>query len=66
MSQNIEKSTSLIRMVEDITHLKQLIEYFERHVHKSEMKKQKRSIFEHWLKFWRQKNRLCHFDESQF
>jgi hypothetical protein len=33
MSGNIQKSSSLSRIVEDITHLKQRLEYFERHVH---------------------------------
>lgn len=41
MSGNIQKSTSLSRIVEDITHLKQQLEYFERHVHnvRDEVKK---------------------------
>ena len=33
MSGNIQKSSSLNRIVEDITNLKQRLEYFERHVH---------------------------------
>jgi len=33
MSENIQKSSSLNRIVEDITLLKQRLEYFERHIH---------------------------------
>jgi hypothetical protein len=33
MSGNIQKSSSLNRIVEDITNLKQRLEYFEIHVH---------------------------------
>jgi hypothetical protein len=33
MSENIQKSSSLNQTVEDITHLKQRLEYFERHIH---------------------------------
>ncbi|MDW0282943.1 MAG: hypothetical protein QN720_10610 [Nitrososphaeraceae archaeon] len=72
MSGNLQKSSSLGRIVEDITHLKQRLEYFERHVHNVRDEEAKKSIFEHWLKFWKQRkpfailkkssiivNRLC-------
>jgi hypothetical protein len=55
MSGNIQKSSSLSRIVEDITHLKQRLEYFERHVHNVKDEEEKKSIFEHWLKLWKQK-----------
>ncbi|MFZ0696880.1 MAG: hypothetical protein WAM88_07050 [Nitrososphaeraceae archaeon] len=45
MSQNIEKSTSLIRLVEDITYLKQRLEYFERHVHNVRDEEAKKEYF---------------------
>jgi hypothetical protein len=56
MSGNIQKSSSLGQIVEDITRLKQRLEHFERHVHNiKKMKKQRRNIFEHWVRFWMQK-----------
>jgi hypothetical protein len=45
MSQNIEKSTSPSRMVEDITYLKQRLEYFERHVHNVRDEEAKKGVF---------------------
>jgi len=45
MSGNIQKSSSLSRIVEDITHLKQRLEYFERHVHNVRDEEAKKEYF---------------------
>jgi hypothetical protein len=66
MSQNIEKSTSLSRMVEDITYLKQRLEYFERHVHNVRDEEAKKEYFRTLAKVLEAEKGLCHFDESQF
>jgi hypothetical protein len=66
MSQNIEKSTSLSRMVEDITYLKQRLEYFERHVHNVRDEEAKKEYFRTLAKDLEAEKALCHFDESQF
>ena len=65
MSQNIEKSTSLIRMVEDITYLKQRQD-FERHVHNVRDEEAKKEYFRTLAKVLEAEKGLCHFDESQF
>ena len=45
MSGNIQKSTSLSRIVEDITHLKQRLVPFERHVHNIRNEEVKKEYF---------------------
>jgi hypothetical protein len=45
MSGNLQKSSSLNRIVEDITHLKQRLEYFERHVHNVRDEEAKKGVF---------------------
>jgi hypothetical protein len=62
MSGNIQKSTSLSRIVEDIAHLKQQLEYFERHVHnvRDEVKKE---YFRTLSKVLEAQEALRHFDE---
>ena len=45
MSGNLQKSSSLNRIVEDITHLKQRLEYFERHVHNVRDEEAKKEYF---------------------
>ena len=42
---NIQKSTSLSRIVEDIAHLKQQLEYFERHIHNVRDEEAKKEYF---------------------
>jgi hypothetical protein len=45
MSGNIQKSSSLNQITEDITNLKQRLEYFERHVHNVENEEVKKEYF---------------------
>ena len=66
MSGNIQKSSSLSRIVEDITHLKQRLEYFERHVHNVRDEEAKKEYFRTLAKVLEAEKALCHFDESQF
>jgi hypothetical protein len=45
MSENIQKSPSLNQMVEALTHLKQRLEYFERHVQNSKNQEVRKEYF---------------------
>ena len=45
MSENIQKSPSLNQMVDDLAHLKQRLEYFERHIQNSNNQKVKEEYF---------------------
>ena len=63
MSGNIQKSTSLSRIVEDITHLKQRLEYFERHVHNVRDEEVKKEYFRTLSKVLEAQEALHHFDE---
>jgi hypothetical protein len=45
MSENIQKSPSLNQMVDAFTHLKQRLEYFERHVQNSNNQEVKKEYF---------------------
>jgi hypothetical protein len=63
MSGNIQKSTSLSRIVEDITHLKQRLEYFERHVHNFRDEEAKKEYFRTLAKVLEAEKALSHFAE---
>ena len=45
MSENIHKSPSLNQMVDAFTHLKQRLEYFERHIQNSKNQEVKKEYF---------------------
>jgi hypothetical protein len=45
MSENIQKSPSLNQMVDSFTHLKQRLEYFERHIQNSKNQEVKKEYF---------------------
>ncbi|MGI8833241.1 MAG: hypothetical protein ACR2IS_11475 [Nitrososphaeraceae archaeon] len=63
MSVNIQKSTSLGRIAEDITHLKQQLEYFERHVHNIRNEEVKKEFFRTLSKVLEAEKALRHFGE---
>jgi len=63
MSGNLQKSSSLNRIVEDITHLKQRLEYFERHVHNVRNEEVKKEYFRTLSKVLEAHEALRHFDE---
>ncbi len=63
MSGNIQKSSSLIRIVEDITGLKQRLEYFERHVHNARNEEVKKEYFRTLSKVLEAQEALRHFNE---
>src|ERR687897_612898 len=46
MSENIQKSPSLNQMVEALTHLKQRLEYFERHIQNSKNQEVRKKYFQ--------------------
>jgi hypothetical protein len=45
MSENIQKSSSLKKIVEDITHLKRRLESFERHVYNAKNEDVKKEYY---------------------
>jgi predicted DNA-binding protein YlxM (UPF0122 family) len=61
MSGNIQKSTSLSRIVEDITHVKQQLEHFERHVHNVRNEEVKKEFFRTLSKVLEAEKALSHF-----
>jgi hypothetical protein len=63
MCGNIQKSTSLIRLVENITHLKHELEYFERHVHNVRDGEVKKEFFRTLSKVLEAEEALSHFAE---
>jgi hypothetical protein len=63
MSGNLQKSSSLNRIVEDITHLKQRLEYFERHVHNVRDEEAKKEYFRTLAKVLEAEKALSHFAE---
>jgi hypothetical protein len=63
MSGNIQKSSSLNRIVEDITHVKQRLEYFERHIHNVRNEEIKKEYFRTLSKVLEAQEALRHFDE---
>jgi hypothetical protein len=56
MSENLQGSSSLSRIVEDITHLKQRLESFERHVHNT-----KEEVISSFSQDLDAEKALCHF-----
>jgi hypothetical protein len=63
MSGNIQKSTSLSRIVEYIIHLKKQLEYFERHVHNVRDEEAKKEYFRTLAKVLEAEEALRHFEE---
>jgi hypothetical protein len=61
MSENIQRSSSLNRIVEDITHLKQRLESFERHVHNTNNEEVKKEYFRALARILDAEKALCHF-----
>jgi hypothetical protein len=63
MSGDIQKSSSLNRIVEDITNLKQRLEYFERHVHNINNEEVGKEYFRTLGKVLEAEESLHHFAE---
>ena len=63
MSGNIQKSTSLSQIVEDIIHLKKQLEYFERHVHNVRDEEVKKEYYRTLAKVLEAERALRHFGE---
>ena len=61
MSGNIQKSSSLNRIVEDIANLKQRLEYFERHVHNIKSEEVRKEYFRTLGKVLEAEEALHHF-----
>jgi hypothetical protein len=61
MSENIQKSPSLYQMVDAFTHLKQRLEYFERHVQNSNNQEVKKEYFRTLTQIIEAENALRHF-----
>jgi hypothetical protein len=61
MSENIQKSASLNQMVDAITHLKQRLEYFERHVQNSKNQEVRKEYFRTLAQVIEAENALRHF-----
>jgi predicted DNA-binding protein YlxM (UPF0122 family) len=62
MSGNIQKSSSLNRIVEDITRVKQRLEYFERHIHNVRNEEIKKEYFRTLSKVLEAEEALSHFN----
>jgi hypothetical protein len=63
MSENIQKSPSLKQMVDAFTHLKQKLEYFERHIQNSKNREITKEYFRTLAKVIEAENALRHFTE---
>jgi hypothetical protein len=61
MSENIQKSSSLNQIVEDITHLKQRLEYFERHIHNVRNQEKKKEYYRTLASVLEAERALFHF-----
>ena len=61
MSENTEKSPSLNQMVDAFTHLKQRLEYFERHIQNSNNPEVKKEYFRTLAQVIEAENTLRHF-----
>ena len=61
MSENIQKSPSLNQMVGAITHLKQRLEYFERHIQNSNNQEVRKEYFRTLAKVIEAESALSHF-----
>jgi hypothetical protein len=64
MSRNIQKSSSLSRILEDITNLKQRLEYFERHINNIQNEELKKEYFRTLSKVLEAEEALRHFGEA--
>jgi hypothetical protein len=61
MSENIQKSPSLNQMVNAFTHLKQRLEYFERHIQNSKNHEVRKEYFRTLAQVIEAENTLRHF-----
>jgi hypothetical protein len=61
MSENIQKSPSLNQIVDAFTHLKQRLEYFERHVQNSKNQEVRKEYFRTLAQLIEAENALRHF-----
>ncbi|HEU4447875.1 MAG TPA: hypothetical protein VFR94_24610 [Nitrososphaeraceae archaeon] len=61
MSENIQKSSSLNRIVEDITHLKRRLESFERHVYNAKNEDVKKEYYRALARILDAEKALSHF-----
>jgi hypothetical protein len=61
MSENIQKSPSLNQMVDAFTHLKQRLEYFERHIQNSKNQELRKEYFRTLAQVIEAENALRHF-----
>ena len=61
MSENIHKSPSLNQMVDAFTHLKQRLEYFERHIQNSKNQELKKEYFQTLAQVIEAENALRNF-----
>jgi hypothetical protein len=61
MSGNIQKSSSLNRIVEDLTHLKLRLESFERHVYNPKYEEVKKEYYQALARILDAEKALCHF-----
>ena len=61
MSENIQKSSSLNKIVEDITHLKRRLELFERHVYNANNEDVKKEYYRALARILEAEKALCHF-----
>ena len=61
MSENIQKSSSLKKIVEDITHLKRRLESFERHVYNAKNEDAKKEYYRALARILDAEKALCHF-----
>ena len=61
MSENIQKSSSLKNIVEDITHLKQRLESFERHVYNTKNEDVKKEYYRALARILDSEKALSHF-----
>jgi hypothetical protein len=61
MSENIQKSPSLNQMVDAFMHLKQQIEYFERHIQNSKSQEVRKEYFRTLAQVIEAENALRHF-----
>ena len=61
MSENIQKSSSLKKIVDDITHLKRRLESFERHVYNAKNEDAKKEYYRALARILDAEKALCHF-----
>jgi hypothetical protein len=61
MSENIQKLPSLNQMLDAFTHLKQRLEYFERHIQNSKNHEVRKEYFRTLAKVIEAENALRHF-----